>query len=73
MDETLHATSLMQGGGCTSITLLHCTSVYTTLYTHAGLAAIETYARQPAAMQAGQITQWGPLLSIGRHLAAVPG
>lgn len=42
IDEIRHAVKVLQENGCTSPTLLHCTSSYPTPYTEANLASIET-------------------------------
>jgi sialic acid synthase SpsE len=52
MDEILHATSVLQDNGCSSPTLLHCTSAYPTPFSDANLAAIETI-RQATGCEVG--------------------
>lgn len=42
IDEIRHAVDILHQNGCTSPTLLHCTSAYPTPYAEANLAAIET-------------------------------
>lgn len=42
MDEIISAVDILKRNGCSSPTLLHCTSAYPTPYSEANLAAIET-------------------------------
>lgn len=52
MDEIQHAVAVLRNNGCTSLTLLHCTSAYPTPYAEANLAAIETI-RQATGCEVG--------------------
>ena len=42
IDEIKHAVMILKANGCTSLTLLHCTSAYPTPHSDANLSAIET-------------------------------
>lgn len=52
MDEIRHAVDVLRQNGCSSPTLLHCTSAYPTPYAEANLAAIETI-RQATGCEVG--------------------
>jgi N-acetylneuraminate synthase len=52
MDEIRHAILILKSNGCSSPTLLHCTSAYPTPYTEANLAAIESI-RQATGCEVG--------------------
>lgn len=52
MDEIRHAVDVLRRNGCSSPTLLHCTSAYPTPYVEANLAAIETI-RQATGCEVG--------------------